>query len=127
MDILMKEYRNRISRVVKYTIYFLSITVLGVITPYKAIFIGLAVGTIVGLLNFIVTVRKVNQIGDLAANKDKADSKPVFSGMTTRFSLVIIAAMVAFRFPEYINIFSMLLGLFITQIIVVLDSLKHNH
>ncbi len=127
IDNSMKEYKQMILRIIRYTSILIVIFLAGIITPYSSVFLGLALGTSVGLFNFLITVWKVNQIGEIAANTGKSNKgKPVFSGMATRFSLAILAVMLVYKFPHYVNLISTIIGLFITQIIIVVDNLKHN-
>ena len=126
-DLAMLDYKKRVARIGRASLIILGLFVLGALTPYTTIFLGLALGASVSIFNFFVMARRINKIGELAANTDLHSSKrPVFSGILTRFSVVILAVMLASKYPEYINIFSMISGLFVTQAIVIVDSIKNR-
>jgi len=110
----------------RYSVIVIAIFLFGIITPYSSVFLGLALGTFVGLINFILMVRMVNRIGEIAANTDKNKSKkPVFSGMTTRFATAVLAVMIVYKFPELFNLISTLFGLLIVQIISIVDGVRN--
>lgn len=121
------EYKKRVARIVRYSVIFLSIFILGGLTPYQDIFFGLALGTAVSILNLIITANKVNKIGEVAANKNlHTTPRPIFTGMLSRFALAILAIMFALEYPQYFNFSSTLVGLFVAQVIAVIDGIKHR-
>lgn len=119
----MDEYKRKVRRVSRFSVIALIFFVVGAITPYSSIFLGLALGTFVGLFNTILTARKVNQIGELALSKNIHNKKKyLFSGMLSRFAAVFIAVMLAYQFPLYIHFFSTMIGLFIPLIVMIVDG-----
>ncbi|MFV9510404.1 ATP synthase subunit I [Tepidibacillus sp. LV47] len=127
IDHSMDDFKQRILRIVRYTLYLLSIFIIAtLITPYSAIFLGLSLGTFVSLFNMIYTAWKVNKIGEFAVNaKHQLRKKPLFSGMTTRFATSILAVMLVYQYPENIRLFSTLIGLFVAQFITIVDGIIH--
>lgn len=121
------EYKRRIVRIIRYSVIVLVIFLMGALTPYKDIFFGLALGTFVSILNLSITANKVNKIGEVAASKDiHTTGRPIFTGMLSRFALALLAIMLALEYPQYINFISTLLGLFIAQVIAVIDGIKNK-
>lgn len=121
------EYRQRVVRIIRYSLIVLSVFIIGGLTPYQDIFFGLALGTVVSILNLSITANKVNKIGEVAANKDLHTSpRPIFTGMLSRFALAILAIMFALEYPQYFNFISTLVGLFVAQVIAVIDGIKHR-
>jgi len=121
------EYKQRVMRIIRYSLIVFSIFILGGLTPYQEIFFGLALGTAVSILNLSITANKVNKLGEIAASKDlHTTPRPIFTGMLSRFALAILAIMFALEYPQYFNFVSTLLGLFVAQVIAVIDGIKHS-
>lgn len=121
------EYKERVRRVVRNSAILILVFTLGIITPYQAIFIGLTLGGTISLFNFIYTAWKVHKIGNIALmGKGQKRKKPVFIGMAWRMSTAILAAMVALKNPETVNLFSTIAGLMVVQTLAVVDGIKHT-
>lgn len=120
------EFKQRVVRIIRYLVILLFVFLIGGMTPYSDIFLGLALGTSVSMINLIVTAKKVNQIGEVASNSSNNNTKPLFSGMITRFALSILAVLIALEYPQYFNIISVILGLVIAQFIAIVDGIKHS-
>ena len=118
-------YKQRILRITRYTLVIISLFLIGILTPYASVFLGLALGTAVSLLNVIYMAWKVNEIGKLAVNalNNTSRRKPMFSGMATRFATSILAIMLVYQYPDHIQLFSTIIGLFIAQIVMVVDGI----
>jgi len=118
-------YKHRILRIIRYTLFIIVLFLIGILTPYARVFLGLVLGTTVSLINVTYTAWKVNQIGQFAANSQNNTSskKPLFSGMITRFATSILAIMVVYQYPDYIQLFSTIIGLFIAQIVMIVDGI----
>lgn len=122
------DFTNRVKRIVRNSSAMLVLLLIGALSPYSEIFLGLALGTVVGIINLIVTAVKVNQIGNIASNQNQNKrTKPVFSGMISRFGLAILAVLIALEYPQYFNLISVLVGLFLAQIIAIVDGLRHSY
>lgn len=119
----LEEYNRRIKRIHRFANRLLIIFAIGITTPLSGIFFGLTLGTFIGLINFLITVNRINKIGEIAVNSSAGRSKPVFSGMLIRFALAILAIMIAYKNPQYFNLFSTIFGLLIVQIIAIVDGI----
>ncbi|MFT9486086.1 MAG: ATP synthase subunit I [Tepidibacillus sp.] len=123
----MSDFKARIIRIVRYTLILLSLFMIGVITPYSAIFLGLALGLAVGLLNLLHTAWKVNRIGEMAIKvKAQTRKRPMFVGMFTRFATSILAIMLVFQYPEQLHLVSTVIGLFLIQIVTIVDGIINS-
>ncbi|MGD9677953.1 MAG: ATP synthase subunit I [Vulcanibacillus sp.] len=126
MDFL-ENYKRKIIRIAKYTLILEIIFGIGLLTPYSAIFLGLILGTAVSLLNTVYAAWKVNKIGELAADiNQKHKTKYSSTGMFTRMALSLLTIMLVLEYPQYFNLYATLTGLFITQIISAVDTIKSN-
>ena len=121
------EYRQRIIRLVRYTSIITVVFVIGLLTPYTSLFLGLILGTVVGLAILLHTAWKVNKIAAFAAEGNNNHRKPAFVGLTTRFLLALLLVAVVYQYPNQINIVSTLIGLFIAQTILVVDGIIHKN
>lgn len=122
------DFTDRVKRIIRNSSVLLVLLLIGAFSPYAEVFLGLALGTLVGIINLIITAIKVNQIGDIAANQNQYKrTKPAFSGMISRFGLAILAVLIALEYPQYINLISVLIGLFVAQIILIIDGLRHTN
>lgn len=120
-------YRQRVKRIMRFSLMVLIFFALGMLTPFSSYFAGLFLGTIVSLFNSLLLARKVDKLGEYAADAEIHNKKkPFFSGMITRFSASVIAIMIVYHFPQHIHLISTIIGLFVTQIIIVVDGIRHH-
>lgn len=121
------EYKQRVLRVIRYSVIVLIILLVGALTPYKTIFFGLALGTTVSIINLTNAAIKINKIGEIAANKNvHTNGRPIFTGMFSRFALSILAIMFALEYPQYFNFIATILGIFVAQVIAIIDGIIHR-
>src|SRR6185312_1821925 len=94
----MDDYGLAVRRVIKFTLYFLSLSLLGyAFTQFKLQSAGLALGALVSLTNTIYTARKVIRLGDVVVSGEK---RRVSLGFATRLATSLLAVMIAMRFPQ---------------------------
>lgn len=123
----IRDYKLKVIRITKYTFILLFIYLIGVFTPYSSIFSGLLIGTSASLINTIYTAWKVNKIGELAAKtSEHGKTKYASTGMATRTAFSVLIIIIVLQYPQYFNLYSTLIGLFTTQVISVLDSIRHD-
>ncbi|MGD9679477.1 MAG: ATP synthase subunit I [Vulcanibacillus sp.] len=123
----LEDYKLKVIRIAKYTLILLFVYLIGAFTPYSSIFMGLLIGTTVSLINTIYTAWKVNKIGEIAARTEEhGKTKFASTGMLTRTALSLLVILLVLQYPQYFNIYSTLIGLFSTQVISVVDSIKSN-
>ncbi|MGB7999898.1 MAG: ATP synthase subunit I [Anaerobacillus sp.] len=117
----MTEYTQNFRRYMQFTLYLLAIFVMGWgITSYKALFLGLILGTIFSIYNLFNMFRKINRLGEAAAEGKKAKSL----GFLTRLAVAGLAVAIATRYPEHFNLLGVVIGLMITYIIILIDSIS---
>ncbi|XQY91676.1 ATP synthase subunit I [Metabacillus sp. HB246100] len=106
----------------KYIFYLLALYVLGWgLTDYQQIFLGLIIGTSISFYNLWMLVRKSTQFGEALANGRK-----VTLGTATRMASAIGGVFFALKFPEYIDLISVVLGLMTMYVVIMIDFLlKH--
>lgn len=121
------DYKLKVIRISKYSFILLFVYLIGVFTPYTSIFLGLLIGTSASLINTIYTAWKVNKIGEIAARTEEhGKTKYASTGMLTRTAFSVLIILFVLQYPQYFNIYSTLIGLFTTQVISVVDSIKHD-
>jgi len=121
------DYPQRVKRILRHSLIIFGLFVIGSFTPFSAIFLGLALGTLASIINFLLLVRVVTKIGELATTQNVHNKKKmVFPGMTSRFATAILAVMVVYKFPTDIHLFPTLFGLFTTQIISIVDGIRYH-
>lgn len=117
----MDDYGVAVRRVLKFTIYFLSFSLLGyAFTEFKLVFAGLTLGAAISLINTIYTARKVLRLGDVAVS---GENKRVSLGTPTRIATSLLAVMIALRYPSVFDVYFTIMGLFVAQVIAFIDGI----
>ncbi|WNB92310.1 ATP synthase subunit I [Bacillus sp. NEB1478] len=117
---MMNEYKSVFFRYIKYTLYVLSIFFLGyALTPYKSIFLGLALGTVFSLYNLWSMYAKIERLGQAVIQKRKVKTL----GSLSRLMLAGLAVLIAMKYPEHFHLLSVVIGLVSIYIIMLIDSL----
>lgn len=120
----MSDLKERVRRLVKIMFCLLALFVLGLtLTEYRAVFWSLILGASVSLVNAVYTAIKVDQVGKRIA----AGRKPGGVGMLTRFSMVALAILIAFRYSETFHIPSLAIGLVLSTVVLYLDELVNAY
>lgn len=105
----------------QFTLYLLAIFVMGWgITSYKALFLGLILGTIFSIYNLFNMFRKIDRLGEATVKGTKARSL----GLLTRQAVAGLGVLIALRYPEYFNLLGVVIGLMTTYIIILIDSIS---
>jgi ATP synthase protein I len=110
----------------KYIFFLLAICALGWgFTAYQTIFAGIALGSLFGLYNFWLLVRRMGKF-DRAIDKGKKASL----GTTMRLASGVAAAALAISLPEYFHLVATIVGLMIPYILLLVEritvGLKHQ-
>lgn len=110
----------------KYIFFLLSICALGWgFTAYQTIFAGIALGSLFGLYNFWLLVRRMGKFDRAIAKGKKASL-----GTTMRFASGVAAAALAVSLPEYFHLVATIVGLMIPYILLLVEritvGLKHQ-
>ncbi|MDQ0226748.1 ATP synthase subunit I [Metabacillus niabensis] len=111
MHLMFRRYR-------KYIFYLLAIYVLGWgFTEYQSVFLGLILGTSITLYNLWIMVRKHRQF-DLAIKEGR---KAGSLGTTSRMAAAGVAVFFAIKFPDYFNLYSVIIGLMTMYVVIMID------
>lgn len=117
----MDDYAYTIRRVIKFTLYFISLSLLAyALTEFKLQSAGLALGAVASLINSIHAARKINRLGDVAISQE---NKRVSLGAGTRIAIAALAAIIALRFPAYFDFYFTIAGIFVAQAIAFIDGI----
>ncbi|OEH93310.1 ATP synthase subunit I [Bacillus solimangrovi] len=116
----MSQFNQMYKRQRKSIINALTIFLIGWgITSYKAVFLGLSIGTAVGLYNYWMMVRKTDRFMEKVASGQSARSL----GMISRMALAGLAVLVALNYPDKIHLVSVIIGIMTPYIVIMIDSL----
>jgi len=114
----MPEFSAMYIRQRKYLFFFLAVCILGWgFTPYQTIFLGLAFGTTISIINLRLLVKKVDKFGEMASQGGKLRSL----GLGYRMLTSIIAVIIAMEFTEYFHVISVVIGLMTAYIVIMID------
>lgn len=103
------------------SIILAAFAVLWIVTPAKSIMAGLLLGGAVSFYNILHIARKLQIAGDRAIT---GSGKRAGVGMTNRFLMPFLPIILAIRYPEWINILSIFLGLPIGYLVAVVVEFK---
>lgn len=116
----MDDYITLTKRYTKYTASFIILfIILGFTTSYKSIFGGLVLGSIISLFHLLSTYFQVKRLGE---SLEKGRAKWSL-GTLFRFALSIGAVYIAYQYPDYFHFISVVIGLMLTYIIILINSL----
>ncbi|MCJ2146637.1 ATP synthase subunit I [Bacillus paralicheniformis] len=103
----------------KYVLYILAVCVLGYgFLPFQAIFLGLITGTVFSYFNLWLLTKRMQ-----AFDKAVAKGKTIRSlGTASRLCNAIIAAAIAYKYPEYIHLAGVIVGLMTIYPVIMIDS-----
>lgn len=118
----MPSFMEMYNRQKKWTLYLLSIYVLGWgFTAYKPVFLGLILGTTFSFLNLMQLIRSMKKFDKAISNGKKVRSL----GMLSRLAMAAIAIIFATKWPHYFNIITVALGLMTNYIVIMIDFIYH--
>jgi ATP synthase protein I len=117
----MNEYKMVFFKYIKYTLYVLAFFVTGYgFTPYKTIFLGLVLGTVFSLYNLWSMYSKIERFGQAVTQQKRVKTL----GSLSRLLLAGLAVLIAMKYPEYLHLLSVVVGLMTVYIIMLIDSLS---
>ncbi|MFF2753418.1 ATP synthase subunit I [Psychrobacillus sp. NPDC058041] len=116
----MHEMQRIYTKQRKYIFFLLAACALGWgFTPYSTIFAGLALGSLFGLYNFWILVRRMEKFDRvLTDGKGRAGL-----GTTFRFASGVAAVAIALALPEYIHLVSTVIGLMIPYVLLIVERI----
>lgn len=116
----MSQFREMFNRQRKYLINLLALFLIGWgVTPYKAVFLGLVLGTAFGLYNYWLLARKTNKFGEAAAVGKGVRSLGFFS----RMAMAGLATLIALEYPEKVHLISVVIGIMTPYLVIMIDSI----
>ncbi|MDA3129966.1 ATP synthase subunit I [Aliibacillus thermotolerans] len=119
----MKTFEGIVLRYVQLTIIVIALYILGWgFTPYKAIFISLGVGSLIGLFNVWSMYRDTKKVGEMAAQQNEG-RRPILFGMISRLATGALIAILVIRFPETFDLIGLVLGIMTPYILILFHSL----
>lgn len=123
----MSEIKVMFMRQRKYIFFLLALYSIGWgFTTYKAVFLGLFLGTSLSVFNLWLMVRKTDKFGDAVLQGKKVRSLGSFSRMAT----AALAVMIALEYPDSFHLISVVLGLMTSYIVIMIDFFLqsvHSH
>lgn len=123
----MQTVQEIFKRQKKALFFLLALLILGWgFTDYQPIFAGLILGSLFGLYNFWILVRRMERFDRTATEGGKSAS----IGTALRFASGVAAAAIAISLPEQFDLVSTVIGLMIPYILLLADRIlfhiKHH-
>ncbi|MFD1031809.1 ATP synthase subunit I [Metaplanococcus flavidus] len=116
----LREIFTRLKRII---FFILALFILGWgFTPYQDIFTGLIIGTLFGIYNMWILVRRMDKFDRAVAEGSKVRSL----GTALRFASGVAAVALAILFAEHIHLVSTVIGLMIPYILLLADRIIHH-
>lgn len=103
--------------------FILSLVVWIFADNWRPVAAGFGAGTLISIVNGQLLRNKVLQLTRVAADNS---GKRTGMGFGPRLALVLLGALMAFRFPEVLHLPAILVGSFIVQITMLPVALWHN-
>lgn len=116
----LREIFNRLKRL----IYFiLAAFVIGWgFTPYQAVFAGLIIGTLFGMYNMWILVRRMDRFDRAVTEGSKVRSL----GTALRFASGVAAVALAVLFAEHVHLISTVIGLMIPYVLLLAERIVYH-
>lgn len=119
----MMELQTINQRGSKYILFLLSFYVMGWgFTSYQSIFAGLILGTSISLISFRLLVKRTIRFGEAVARGQKVKGL----GMLIRFALAALAVAITLKYPEEIDLISVVIGLMTFYFVIMIDLLLQS-
>ncbi|WP_033542496.1 ATP synthase subunit I [Planococcus sp. CAU13] len=116
----LREIFTRQKRII---FFILALFVLGWgFTPYQDIFAGLIIGTLFGIYNMWILVRRMDKFDRAMVEGSKVRSL----GTALRFASGVAAVAIAILFAEHIHLVSTVIGLMIPYILLLAERIIHH-
>ena len=114
----MNNYSVMINRQRKWMLYLLAISVIGWgFTDYQVIFQSLIIGIVAGFFNLFLLQKKIDIMGEKAANNQPAKSL----GTLSRFAAAALVVVIILRYPEQFHIIAAVVGLMTPYLVIMID------
>jgi ATP synthase protein I len=119
----MQDLQQVYARQKKLVFFLLAFCALGWgFTSVQSVFAGLAIGSLFGLYNFWLLVRRLEKF-----DRSLSEGKKVASlGTALRFASGIAAVAIAISIPEHIHLASTVIGLMIPYVYLLVDRIVYH-
>lgn len=119
----MQDLQQVYARQKKLVFFLLAFCALGWgFTPVQSVFAGIAIGSLFGLYNFWLLVRRLEKF-----DRSLSEGKKVASlGTALRFASGIAAVAIAISIPEHIHLASTVIGLMIPYVYLLVDRIVYH-
>jgi len=121
-----ENYRYRIRRIVQASLFILTFSIiLWEFTPYKTWFAGMILGITTGTLSSIHIAWKVHRVAEKAIHTEGKQRRANL-GTFTRYSLAILATVVALQYPHLFSMPGVATGLLLPIFLAYVDAIYLN-
>ncbi|WLR41643.1 ATP synthase subunit I [Bacillus carboniphilus] len=115
---MQDEFQRIATRSRKYIFFLLVIYVFGwIFLSFQTIFLGLILGTVFSLYQLWLMEKKYVKFRHALEQGQKAPS----IGTISRMALAALAVLIALQFPEYFQIYSVIIGLMTMYVVIIID------
>lgn len=119
----MDGLREIYDRLKKMMYFILAAFVLGWgLTPYQAIFAGLTIGSLFGIYNMWILVRRMDKFDRAVAEGSKVRSL----GTALRFASGVAAVAIAILFAKHIHLVSTVIGLMVPYVLLLTERIVYH-
>lgn len=119
----MLELHSVFRRYLKHTLTLMAVYAVGWgVSPYKAEFLGLILGSLVGIYNIWLLSKKTDKLGEQVLKGSSLKSL----GTISRMAAAVLAVAIAMEFPETFNVFFVVMGLMAGYLVIMIDLLVQN-
>lgn len=91
---------------------------------WQTVTLGLLVGLAASSFNALLLRRRVNMIGQVALGEGPQKRRGL--GFGSRIAMVLMVAMLAYRYPETLNMPAALLGSMVMPFVILVVAIIHN-
>ena len=96
-----------------------------IVPEWKTVALGLLVGLVASTLNAFLLQRRIGMITE-AAVKEGEKTKRRGLGFGNRIAMVLLVAMIAYRYPDIINLPAALSGSMVMPFLLLVAGIVHN-
>lgn len=95
-----------------------------VVPNARTIALGLALGSIGSIVNATILQRRIERMAEVVSGESAP--RRVGLGLGSRIAMVLLVVMIAYRFPEQINLPAALAACFLVQVMSPFAAVWHN-
>lgn len=95
----------------------------GIFPEWKSVFAGLLLGVVASFMNALLLRRRVEIVGQAMASRGM---RKMGLGLGSRMAMVLLVAMVAYKYPETFNLPATLAASMVMPFILLVSALIHQ-